>query len=88
MTELQVAKAYGRGDHLGDVGRPRGPMLTSERLSEVSWALGKMEDAGKAVDRLLEGEPFSQPPTHRRMEMERIDQELANLRERLESLYS
>ena len=63
-------------------------MLTPERLSEVSWALGKITDAERAVDKLLEGEESGQPPTERRVTMTKISNQLADLRELLEGLYS
>lgn len=63
-------------------------MLTPERLSEVSWALGKMEDAGKALEKLLEGEPTQQPPTDRQVEIGEIGSELGRLQVRLEGLFS
>lgn len=63
-------------------------MLTSERLTAVNWALGKIQDAEKAVERLLEDEPIGQPPTERRVQMEKIAVELARLEKQLEALYS
>jgi hypothetical protein len=63
-------------------------MLTPERLSEVSWALGKMRDGRSALAKLLEGEPDGQPPTDRLVAMRQIENELGRLEDDLEALFS
>lgn len=85
---MEASHAYGRGRHLEQLPKPMGPMLTQERLGEVSWVLGKFAEAQKAMERLMEGEPSAQPPTDRSIEMRRIAQELDHLAVRLENLFS
>ena len=85
----EVARiAYGRGDHLELYAKPQGAMLTQERLGEVSWVLGKFDDAQKAMEKLLDGEPEQQPPTDRSVAMRKIEAELARLRVELEALFA
>lgn len=88
MSEPTSLRAYGRGDHLAEHKRPAGAMLTQERLGEVAWALDKMREARKVVDRLLDGEPEQQPPTDRTVEIRKVVIELERLEVELEALFS
>jgi hypothetical protein len=86
-AELQRVPS-GRGDHLGQYRTPKGPMLTQERLGEVAWALDKMREARKVVDRLMDGEPDKQPRTERSVAIEKIVIEMERLEEELEALFA
>jgi hypothetical protein len=85
---MDQARAYGRGDHLREISGRSGPMLTQERLGEVSWTLDKMKIARGEVERLLDGEPEQQPPTERSIAIRKIEAELARLEIELEQLFS
>ena len=88
MSEPTELRAYGRGNHLEQFKRPAGVMLTQERLGEVSWALDKMREARKTVERLLDGEPEQQPRTDRSIAIGKIEAEMARLEVELEALFS
>jgi hypothetical protein len=63
-------------------------MLTPERLSEVRWALAKLDDAQDAVGRLLDGEPVQQPQTDRAVVMGRLLRELDRIATDLTCLFA
>lgn len=88
MAEPTNLRAYGRGEHLEQFRKPQGAMLTQERLGEVSWVLGKFDDASRAMEKLLDGEPETQPPSDRSVAMRRIESVMLALRAELESLFS
>ncbi len=68
------------------------PLLTPEKLSAVTWAMAKLEDAEAALERLRQDEPATLPPDYpggtRYTEITAIRNEVARLRERLETIYS
>jgi hypothetical protein len=88
VVDLAEPRAYGRGEHLRGLKKPSGPMLTQERLGEVSWVLGKFSEASRAMEKLLDGEPEMQPPTDRSVAMRQIEAELQRLAEELEALFA